>query len=108
MPEILRHIIVSTLKRLRGHIRPCHGNLEGICFFFGQSLFYEGEPGNGRGLGEASIEDLPVVSSVRFHTGDKTHKLGVYANLICVCGANQVGSVRKSNKRPTFGDKRCC
>jgi hypothetical protein len=25
MPEILRHIIVSALRRLRGHIRPCHG-----------------------------------------------------------------------------------
>ncbi len=32
MPEILRHIIVSTLKRLRGNIRPCHGN---------QRVYYE-------------------------------------------------------------------
>ena len=50
------------------------------------------------------IEDLPVVSSVRFHAGDKTHKSGVYANLRCGCGAKQVGPVRKSSKRPTFGD----
>ena len=51
-----------------------------------------------------AIEDLPVVSSVRFHAGDKTHKSGVYANLRCGCGAKQVGPVRKSSKRPTFGD----
>ncbi len=44
------------------------------------------------------------MSSVRFHVGDKTHKSGVYANLRCDCGAKQVGSVRKSSKRPTFGD----
>ena len=25
-----------------------------------------------------AIEDLHVVSSVRFHAGDKTHKAGVY------------------------------
>ncbi len=51
-----------------------------------------------------AIEDLPVVSSVRFHTGDKTHEWGVYVNLRCDCGVKQVGPVRKSNKRPTFGD----
>ena len=51
-----------------------------------------------------AIEDLPVVSSVRFHAGDKTHKSGVYANLRCGCGAKQVGPVRKSSQRPTFGD----
>ncbi len=45
-----------------------------------------------------AIEDLPVVSSVRFHTGDKTHKSDVYANLWCVCGAKQVGPVRKSSQ----------
>ncbi len=50
------------------------------------------------------IEDLPVVISVCFHTGDKTHKSGVYVNLRCCCGAKQVGSVLKSSKRPTFGD----
>ena len=51
-----------------------------------------------------AIEDLPVVSSVCFHTGNKTHKSGVYANLRCGCVAKQVGSVRKSGKLPTFGD----
>jgi hypothetical protein len=58
-----------------------------------------------------AIEDLPVVSSVRFHTGDKTHKAGVYANLRCSaasshggCGAKLVEPVRKSSKRPTFVD----
>jgi hypothetical protein len=50
------------------------------------------------------IEDLPVVRSVCFHTGDKTHKSRVYDNLRCVCGVKQVGTVRKSSKRPTFGD----
>jgi hypothetical protein len=62
------------------------------------------------------IEDLPVVSSVRFHGGDKTHfrqlyKSGVYVNLRCSassshggCGAKLVGTVRKSSKRPTFVD----
>jgi hypothetical protein len=45
---------------------------------------------------KSAIEDLPVVSSVRFHAGDKTHKSGVYANLRCGCGAKQVGPVRKS------------
>jgi hypothetical protein len=44
------------------------------------------------------------VSSVCFHTGDKTHKSGVYVNLRCGCGAKQEGPVRKSSKRPTFGD----
>jgi hypothetical protein len=51
-----------------------------------------------------TIEDLHVVSSVCFHAGNKTHKSGVYVNLRCVCGAKQVGSVRKSSQRPTFGD----
>jgi hypothetical protein len=51
-----------------------------------------------------AIEDLPVVSSVRFHAGDKTHKSGVYANLRCVCGAKQVGTIRKSSERPTNVD----
>jgi hypothetical protein len=74
MFEILRHIIVSDTSR-----------------------FSEDSE-------KSVIEDLPVVSSVRFHTGDKTHKSGVYANLRCGCGVKQVGSVRKSSKRPTFGD----
>ncbi len=43
-----------------------------------------------------AIEDLPVVSSVRFHDGDKTHNTGVYANLRCGCDAKQVGPIRKS------------
>jgi len=58
-----------------------------------------------------AIEDLPVVSSVRFHAGDKTHKAGVYANLRCSaasshggCGAKLVGPVRMSSKRPTLQD----
>ena len=45
-----------------------------------------------------AIEDLHVVSSVRFHVGDKTHEAGVYANLRCSaasshggCGAKLVG-----------------
>jgi hypothetical protein len=53
---------------------------------------------------KCTIEDLPVVSSVCFHVGDKTHKSGVYVNLRCVCGAKQVRPVHKSSKRPTFGD----
>ena len=32
-------------------------------------------------LEKRAIEDLPVVSSVGFHAGDKTHKAVVYANL---------------------------
>ena len=58
-----------------------------------------------------AIEDLHVVSSVRFHAGDKTHKAGVYANLRCSaasshggCGAKLVGPVRMSSKRPTLQD----
>ena len=58
-----------------------------------------------------AIEDLPVVSSVRFHAGDKTHKAGVYANLRCSaasshggCGAKLVGPIRMSTKFPTLRD----
>ncbi len=50
------------------------------------------------------IEDLHVVSSVRFHAGDKTHKAGVYANLRCSapssdggCGAKLVGTICRPN-----------
>ena len=57
------------------------------------------------------IEDLPVVSSVCFHVGDKTHKADVYVNLRCSvvssygsCDAKQVGSVRMSSKYPTLLD----
>ena len=55
-------------------------------------------------LEKSVIEDLSVVSSVRFHTGDKTHKTGVYDNLRCVCGAKQVGPIRISSKYPTLLD----
>jgi hypothetical protein len=58
-----------------------------------------------------AIEDLHVVSSVRFHTGDKTHKAGVYANLRCSatssyggCGAKLVGPIHLSTKFPTLCD----
>jgi hypothetical protein len=81
MLEILRHIIVSAFRRRSGHIRPL------------------------------SVEDLPVVSSVGFHAGDKTHKEGVYAKLrSCAsspyggCGAKQVGPIHKSSERPTNVD----
>ena len=62
-------------------------------------------------LEKRAIEDLPVVSSVRLHAGDKTHKAGVYANLRCCaaspfggCGAKLVGPIRKSSERPTNVD----
>jgi hypothetical protein len=49
-----------------------------------------------------AIEDLHVVSSVRFHDGDETHKAGVYANLRCSaasshggCGTKLVGPVQR-------------
>jgi hypothetical protein len=58
-----------------------------------------------------SIEDLPVVSSVCFHAGDKTHKTGVYDNLWCSaasshggCGVKLVGTIRMSSKFPTLCD----
>ena len=45
------------------------------------------------------------------HTGYKTHKAGVYANLRCCaassyggCGAKLVGPIRKSSERPTNVD----
>jgi hypothetical protein len=83
-------------------------------------------------LEKRAIEDLPVVSSVCLHAGDKTHKAGVYANLRCCaassyggcgakagvyanlrccaassyggCGAKLVGPIRKSSERPTNVD----
>jgi hypothetical protein len=62
-------------------------------------------------LEKRAIEDLPVVSSVGFHAGDKTHKAGVYTKLRCCaaspyggCGAKQVGPIRKSSERPTNVD----
>ena len=58
-----------------------------------------------------AIEDLHVVSSVRFHAGDQTHNAGVYANLRCSavsshrgCGAKLVGPIRMSSKFPTLRD----
>jgi hypothetical protein len=58
-----------------------------------------------------AMEDLPVVSSVCFHAGDKTHKAGVYDNLRCSaasshggCGAKLVGPIRMSSKFPTLRD----
>ena len=55
------------------------------------------------------IEGMPVVSSVRFHVGDKTHKAGFYANLRCSgasslgdCGAKLVGSIHMSSERLTL------
>jgi len=51
------------------------------------------------------------VSSVRLHTGYKTHKTGVYDNLRCCatssyggCGAKLVGTIHKSIERPTTVD----
>ncbi len=51
------------------------------------------------------------MSSVRFHTGDKTHKAGVYDNLRCSavssdggCGAKLVGPIRMSSKFLTLRD----
>ena len=55
-------------------------------------------------LEKRAIEALPVVSSVRFHAGDKTHKAGYHANLRCGCGAKQVGPIRMSSKFPTLRD----
>jgi hypothetical protein len=55
-------------------------------------------------LEKRAIEELPVVSSVRFHAGDKIHKAGYHANLRCVCGAKQVGPIRMSSKFPTLSD----
>ncbi len=62
-------------------------------------------------LEKRAIEDLPVVSSVCLHAGDKTHRAGVYVNLRCCeassyggCGAKLVGPIRKSGERPTNVD----
>ncbi len=59
-------------------------------------------------LEKRTIEDLSVVNSVCLHTGDKTHKADVYANLrYCTassyggCGAKLVGPIHKSSERPT-------
>jgi hypothetical protein len=57
---------------------------------------------NGRGLGEAC--DLLVVRSRRCHVTDTKNKAGFRANLRCVCGAQQAGSIRMSSKRLTAVD----
>ena len=60
-------------------------------------------------LEDRVFETLPVVSSVCFHGGDKTHKTGFYVNLRCCatfsfgdCGTNQVGPIHMSSERPTL------
>ncbi len=55
-------------------------------------------------LEKSTIEAMPVVSSLRFHAADSKNKSGYHVNLRCVCGAKQLGPIRKSNKRPIFGD----
>ncbi len=55
-------------------------------------------------LEKRAIEAMPVVSSLCFHTTDVKKKTRYRVNVRCVCGAKQVGSVRKSSKSPTFGD----
>jgi hypothetical protein len=55
-------------------------------------------------LEKRAIEAMPVVSSLRFHAADAKNKAGYCANLRCGCGAKQVGPIRMSSKRPTFGD----
>ena len=54
-------------------------------------------------LEKRAIEAMPVVSSLRFHAADAKNISGYHVNLRCGCGAKQVGTVRKSSKRPTFG-----
>jgi hypothetical protein len=58
-----------------------------------------------------AIEDLHVVSSLRFHVGEKTHEGGDYVNLRCSavsshggCGAKLVGPILMSSKIPTLRD----
>jgi hypothetical protein len=54
-------------------------------------------------LEKRAIEAMSVVSSLRFHAADAKNKSGYHVKLRCGCGAKQVGTVRKSSKRPTFG-----
>jgi hypothetical protein len=57
-------------------------------------------------LEKRAIEAMPVVISLRLHAADAKNKSGYHVNLRCGCGApraKQVGTVRKSSKRPTFG-----
>ena len=80
MPEILRHVIVSSLRRLSGHIGHFTGLLVRVTgtgrFFF--NLFFKKLEEMDEDFEKCVIETLSVVSSVRFHTGDKTHKEGFY------------------------------
>ncbi len=107
LPEILRHVIMSSLRRPSGQIRPVTGKTGlGKILFFTILLKEEMDEDLKR-----AIEDLHVVSSVSFHVGDKTHKGGVYANLRCSaasshgeCGAKLVGPIRMSTKFPTLRD----
>jgi hypothetical protein len=47
-----------------------------------------------------AIEDLSVVRSVRFHAGDKTHKAGVYTNLVdCL---RELGRLIQQDHGPTY------
>ncbi len=55
-------------------------------------------------LEKRAIEAMPVVSSLRFHAADAKNKAGYRVNVRCVCGTKKVGTVRKSSRRPTFGD----
>ena len=55
-------------------------------------------------LKKSAIETLPVVSSVCFHAGDKTHKSDYHVNLRCDCGTKQVGPIHMSSKFPTLSD----
>ncbi len=55
-------------------------------------------------LENRAIEAMPVVRSLCFHAADAKNKAGYRVNVRCDCGTKQVGSVRKSSKRATFGD----
>jgi hypothetical protein len=77
MPEILRHIIVSAFT---ADVSFRHGYPDR------KESFSEENNREMEDLEKRVIEDLPVVSSVGFHAGDKTHKADVYANLRC-CAA---------------------
>ncbi len=102
---------MSVLRRPRGQIHPVTVNPDREEFFFSGNPFLKEESQEMEDLDKRAIEDLPVVSSVCLHTGDKTHKAGVYTNLRCcvtssygVCGATLVGTIHKSIERPTTVD----
>jgi hypothetical protein len=58
-------------------------------------------------LENRAIETMLVVNSLCFHVTDAKNKAGYRVNVRCVCGVKQVGPVRQSRKRPTFGDCLC-